>query len=852
MSRCSMESDSADAMDGVALLEKEFIKQEIMDDDADDDDDEMMDTMLDDDDVVVVDVDKTAEFLFGKVSVEYNDILEKGVKTEWNDVSDSSSSVQPSCSTAGKSQTHVAFRGRRRKGLSLDLQRLMGQANIKFSEDEFDEAIKMCMEVIRKAPHVSEPFETLALVYERLEQSEKSLQCSLVAAHLKHSDADFWLQVADLCYEQNNIPQLLLCLEKASKLMPNDETVWLRRCQLLEATNDMKKALECYRHYLEILQADKGDEYMKLARNMIQKHYERKELDRVLETLLAMFGKHPELINDSDLNLLLEMYILKEIYDKPLVALMKHCGVFLYDEFGNVLTESTESSAQIFKNVTVTRCVLSNQIPIDLRAKLIICLIHLKFIVCAREIMQPVVHENPDDVGDLYLDIAEAYMSQGLHSDAKPLLEALFTSKKYNKAGVWLRYGSCLSALCELDNAIIAYEHVVEMAPSHYEARVSLSALYQQLGRQNEALRALLLSDPHVEIEDKTLDVRLAMLSCRLLHSQGRYEEFIESTKRIIFSFSKEIIDTRKHHSSLPHSRMWKSRFDALRHAANIPIDPSIKAVNASLHKSAVTTEDLWDLYVKLCHVLVDQKMFEVFEMVSIMALVCPLFLYDQTKALETEFICMCACIMNQNGHFAYGFMREHCVRNLKSNRAWNTFCQIITISQDQRHNRFCLRLAMKHPDNHALGILNGHNALIAGSYKHALGEYVAALRVAPNDPLLSLLVGVSFIHMASQRFATKRHMLTIQGCAFLNQYLELRGECQEAYFNLGRAMHQLGLYSSAIEYYHKALSFASAITGENEIFDLTKEIAYNLNLIYINSGSYELASQISQTYLLI
>ena len=842
-----MESDSAD----LALLEKEFIKQELMDDgDEDDDDDEMMDTILDDNDVVVVDVEKTAEFLFGTVNVEYNDILEKGVKTEWNDVSDGSSSAQPS---AVKSQTRGSFGGRRRKGLSLDLQRLMGQANIKFSEDEFDEAIKMCMEVIRKAPHIAEPFETLALVYERLEQSDKSLQCSLVAAHLKHSDADFWLQVADLCYEQKNIPQLLLCLEKASKLMPNDETVWLRRCQLLEATNDTKKALECYKHYLEILHADKGEEYMKVARNLVQEHYERKELDRALETLLAMFGKHPALINDSDLNLLLEVYLLKDIYDKPLVVLVKHCGVLLYDEFGNtILTESTDSSAQIFKNVTVSQCVLSDQVPIDLRAKLIICLIHLKFIGCAREVLQPVLRENPDDVGDLYLDIAEAYMSQGLYSDAKPLLEALFPSEKYNKAGVWLRYGSCLSALCELDNSIVAYEHVVEMAPCHYEARVSLSALYQQLGRHNEALRALRLSDPHIEIEDKTLDVRLAMLSCRLLHSQGRYQEFIESTKRIIFGFSREIVDSKKHHSSLPHSRMWKSRFDALRYAATIPIDPSIKPVSASLHKSATTTEDLWDLYIKLCHVLVNQKMFEVFETVSIMSLVCPLFLYDQNKAVETEFICLCACIMNQNGHFAYGFMREHCVRNLESNRAWNTFCQIITISQDQRHNRFCLRLAMKHPDNHALGILNGHNALIAGSYKHALGEYVAALRVTPNDPLLSLLVGVSFIHMASQRFASKRHMLTIQGCAFLNQYLELRGECQEAYFNLGRAMHQLGLYSSAIEYYHRALSFASAITGEDEIFDLTKEIAYNLNLIYISSGSYELASQISQSYLVI
>ena len=72
-------------------------------------------------------------------------------------------------------------------------------------------------------------------------------------------------------------------------------------------------------------------------------------------------------------------------------------------------------------------------------------------------------------------------------------------------------------------------------------------------------------------------------------------------------------------------------------------------------------------------------------------------------------------------------------------------------------------------------------------------GEYVAAFRENAQDPLNSLCIGLVFTHMACQKFAAKRHALTVQACAFLNQYLELRGECQESYYNLGRAMHQLG-----------------------------------------------------------
>lgn len=831
---------------------------EVVKEEVDEIEDEMADIDLDgdDDDVVIVDVDKTMQYLSGKISFEeFTDIMEHSIVSNEGNVGGSNVALDSAISPESPSSVSADKKARRRKKLPKSLEGLMGEANMRYMRSEYDEAVKMCMEIIRMAPSAADPFHTLAMIYEDLGEREKSLQFRLVAAHLIQNDPDEWLRVAELCREQNNVAQLLVCYEKAARLEPRNREVCLERCSLLEAVNDVKKMLEGYRHYLEILPIEDSGEYMKLAREIIQKYNDRNELDKVLETMLAMFKKHPELVNDADVNSLLEMYISKGLYTKALVILVKHSGVLLCDETDAVVVGEwiDVDSTEFLKSVSVARCVLTRPLPIDLRAKLVVCLIRLKLTPSARELMLPLLSENPDEIGDLYLDIAEAYMSQGHYCDARPLLETLVQSSEYNKAGVWLRYGECLNALCELETAIVAYENVVEKAPCHYEARVSLSALFQQLGRQDEALRALSVGELPTESSDRTLDVRLTILSCQLLHSQGRYDEFVESAKRVIFSFSKDIIDTRKQHNALPHTRMWKSRLGALQYASSIPLDPAIKPVDAALHKSPATTEDLWDIYLKLCRILIDRREFDEFETVSIMALICPLFLYNQAKALETEFICLSACVMSRNGQFAYAFIREHCVKNLDSNRAWNTFCQIVTVSADQRHNKFCLRLAMKQPHNHALGILNGHNALVAGSYKHALGEYVAALRKTPDDPLLHLLIGITFVHMAAQKFPTKRHVLTIQGCAFLNQYLELRGECQEAYFNIGRAMHQLGLFSTAVVYYNKALTYSAAISEDDEGgFDLTKEIAFNLNLIYINSGSFELASHISQKYLVI
>lgn len=47
---------------------------------------------------------------------------------------------------------------------------------------------------------------------------------------------------------------------------------------------------------------------------------------------------------------------------------------------------------------------------------------------------------------------------------------------------------------------------------------------------------------------------------------------------------------------------------------------------------------------------------------------------------------------------------------------------QLTITSHHQRHHRFCLRLLLKHPENHALCVLCGHNAMVSGSFKHALG----------------------------------------------------------------------------------------------------------------------------------
>ena len=42
-------------------------------------------------------------------------------------------------------------------------------------------------------------------------------------------------------------------------------------------------------------------------------------------------------------------------------------------------------------------------------------------------------------------------------------------------------------------------------------------------------------------------------------------------------------------------------------------------------------------------------------------------------------------------------------------------------------------------------------------------GEYTASLRQQPNDPLLHLVIGLAYLHLASQKYSSKRHLLVTQ-----------------------------------------------------------------------------------------
>uniref|UniRef100_A0A3Q2TMP9 General transcription factor IIIC, polypeptide 3 n=1 Tax=Fundulus heteroclitus TaxID=8078 RepID=A0A3Q2TMP9_FUNHE len=709
----------------------------------------------------------------------------------------------------------------RRHGSKLPqaLRGLMGEANIRYARGEKEDAILMCMEIIRQSPLAYEPFSTLAMIYEDNGDVDKALQFGLIAAHLNPSDCEEWIRLAELSLEQDNIRQAIICYSKAIKYDPTNVRYLWERSSLHMRLGEHKQCMDGYRKILSLLALEDGEHFMQLSKDMAKSYYESNDLPSALSVIEDGLARHPDLVSDDFTNMAAELYICSRRYEKAL-------------QVGACAAARSKEEEWEILDVQVP-----DSVPVDLT-------------------MASLTEQSTEEIGDLYLDVAEAYLEQGRYTSALPLLSALAVSEKYDLAVVWLRHAECLKALGHMQEAAESYTKVVEMAPLHLEARLSLATLQQQLGRMDRALKALeSMYDGETLAQDSSAaqkELKLLLHRSTLLKTQGQMQDYLDAMITMIsmllkVAMQRAMVCVRSVTlGGQKHLRLVKVQ-DVQPEIA----DHESAYMDNMCKTNVLSKEDWWELLLSCLQGLCEVKRYEEANLLVESAMEFYSFYDNKPKRKELEFIGLSSTVLNHDFYKAYNYIRLMIIENVDLPQYWNVFNQVTISSQHQRHHRFCLRQLLKHPDNHALCVLSGHNAMVSGSFKHALGQYAQALRTHPENPLHHLYVGLTYFHMAAQKYVAKRHALILQGFTFLWRYVELRGLCQESMYNLGRALHQMGLTHLAIHYYQKALSTpAWKLEGiPDDQADLRREIAFNLSLIYQASGNTEVARQLIRTH---
>jgi len=274
----------------------------------------------------------------------------------------------------------------------------------------------------------------------------------------------------------------------------------------------------------------------------------------------------------------------------------------------------------------------------------------------------------------------------------------------------------------------------------------------------------------------------------------------------------------------------------------------------------------LHDYALKLAEILyLDGKFLEMFEVVSyalldskISQIGSPTFknllflaaIKTGNMALAFEFIrCHYSYIQNHQDELVLQGQNSRVVFN---KRLFNAMNYVLCNYQNVAYHRFVIRALSKSPENSAMRIISGNNSLITGSYRHALGEFYRVWLGNRDEPLVCLLIALTFAHMACKKDISSRHMLAIRAIAFMRRYQNHRGmDVQEVNYNIGRLFHQLGVLPKAIFFYDRVLASPAPEFQEasDERYDLKRLAAYNLSLIYEASGNHALARSVLERH---
>lgn len=158
-------------------------------------------------------------------------------------------------------------RGRRPAArLAPELEPLLARAHLCYLENQLDDAVVACHEVIVKDPKAVPAYKTLSLIHSARGEWSKALDLALIAAHLNPHDVDWWKYIASESVRMGKPRQAIHCLTKAlSATRGHDEEALRERTYLFLQIGDEKRAAAGFEQLLRMEPADE-DAVVNLAR----------------------------------------------------------------------------------------------------------------------------------------------------------------------------------------------------------------------------------------------------------------------------------------------------------------------------------------------------------------------------------------------------------------------------------------------------------------------------------------------------------------------------------------------------------------------------------------------------------
>ncbi|KAF9930234.1 transcription factor TFIIIC subunit tfc4 [Linnemannia zychae] len=404
-----------------------------------------------------------------------------------------------------------------------EVQKLLGLANNAYVNRDYDQAVDYFQQVIVTHPNVFQAWNIMGVIQEELGNTEKALQLYLVAAHLTPKDGALWKKLAVISKNCGYDQQALYCFTRAFRADKTDMDALWDRSIMYQILNDPHKAIQGFQkllkvkhHYMPALEElvklysslDQDNKKYRENMNQAMLDYEAAYLhysslpDKFSNNSVDPFdvadmdydNQQNEPFGYSALNMLSELYIMFEEYEKPIHMiktwsrrLQRRSHQTWWDDYKDDRefdTEPDDEELQASLGENRTR-----GLPIDLRVKLGICRLMMEEVKEAKAQFKYLWRCSVEDFPDLYEEIAELYITKQMWKDGYNVIRAMLQYDEMDIPRVWIMAGECLRHMRQFKEARDYLEQAHRADPESVELSMMLAEVYEETGQLPQALK---------------------------------------------------------------------------------------------------------------------------------------------------------------------------------------------------------------------------------------------------------------------------------------------------------------------------------------------------------------------------
>lgn len=709
-------------------------------------------------------------------------------------------------------------RSRQMGKIPLALRGLIGQAKMFMLKKNFNMAIKICINILKECPNASEPFFTLSDIYEQIGDTKKSLETAVIGSSLSSVTSEDWMVLGETCESNNMLPLTDFCLTKAIQKDKRNLDLHIKRASILEQLGTAKSAMYEYDRLLRKLRPDQKDSIMTLSKLLIVNFVKDNNYDRASNILIHVFSLFPNEIQPEHFVTCLDYLVKTKSYKKCLELLVEHYNI--------------EFAADINDELSITdiiECVVPITTPISVRVKLIEILIQLKAFSILPPIYEPVM--SMTQVNQFHLNIAYALFKSNQYNQAILFLEKLIKCENeiFDQQALKIMYSECLKSLGHLEQAVDSYRNLLDANPQQLTVKFDLYMSLKKLNKIDQSLEVLFRDD--TENRDCRLLYEYALAT---INNDDMFEECLRVANLMFSRHCVPVCSLREVKSMMAIQKI-ESRHDTL-----LTIKKELygyQQENILTINPMPSASEEWSLMYNICLKYIQKnRYYEGLKMLLSAMNSAVLAPYNQQIVLNA----IKFAIKVRAYKLSFILSRYLLFKYPQAPQIANIFCFLLNKGAVKKQAKFIFRLAAKYPDNIALNLLDTNVFNDTYNYQLKFSRYTELLNKLEDKSQLYFMLGVIILRLCTFKVGADRHSLVLQSIGFLMKYKEHRGvqHEQECYYNIARAYHQVGMVAKALHCYKIVL--------ETEPFDeeycLKHAAAYNLHLIYMNSGNFDVA----------